>query len=437
MANWHYYTANNEEKIGPITGKELKQLVQQGTITPQTFVEDPSGRTGLAKDVNGLTFPELTLAVESPTVDNPSTVAPFPVSQPVQVPSVAPPPVNVFCTNCGNSISEQAVACMSCGARPVGHKKFCRQCGVALNPEQVVCIKCGAGLTGNSVVSGFAANIASAFQTTDMSKMLNTYFMVFWICMAAGIALILPFAGINIAAQASGGVHPDRQGEFFSTMLPLMLMSYIGYIGLIVGTIFWCMLFYQSWKLIPTSIARTTPGKAVGFLFIPFFNFYWVFVSFLGLSKDMNETLRRRGIQHQVNEGLGLTLCILSILSQLCINLTASFSIIDLLGGLISLAGIIVTVFFTKSVKDGAIALLELGGNLSDALPESTTSVQQVDKTKSWMVSVTIALGSIVLGISLFLIVIDIIVIHEIKSNIPDDFYFSFPTFTALAAKIS
>jgi hypothetical protein len=67
-------------------GKELKQLVQQGTITPQTFVEDPTGRTGLAKDVNGLTFPELTLAVESPSVDNPSTVAPFPVSQPVQVP---------------------------------------------------------------------------------------------------------------------------------------------------------------------------------------------------------------------------------------------------------------------------------------------------------------------------------------------------------------
>jgi hypothetical protein len=94
MANWHYYTANNEEKIGPVTGKELKQLVQQGTITPQTFVEDPTGRTGLAKDVNGLTFPELTLTVETPSAENPSTVAPFPIEQPVQVPPVAPPPVS-------------------------------------------------------------------------------------------------------------------------------------------------------------------------------------------------------------------------------------------------------------------------------------------------------------------------------------------------------
>jgi len=56
-----------------------------------------------------------------------------------------------FCTNCGNPISEQAVACMSCGAKPDGHKKFCRHCGVALNPEQVVCVKCGTGITTASV----------------------------------------------------------------------------------------------------------------------------------------------------------------------------------------------------------------------------------------------------------------------------------------------
>jgi hypothetical protein len=39
---------------------------------------------------------------------------------------------------------------MSCGARPVGHKKFCRHCGVGLNPEQVICIKCGAGISAVS-----------------------------------------------------------------------------------------------------------------------------------------------------------------------------------------------------------------------------------------------------------------------------------------------
>jgi len=59
MANWHYYN-DNREKMGPVTGRELKQLVQQGTVTPETFVEDPTGRTGLAKDVKGLKFPDPT-----------------------------------------------------------------------------------------------------------------------------------------------------------------------------------------------------------------------------------------------------------------------------------------------------------------------------------------------------------------------------------------
>ena len=54
---WHYFN-ENREKIGPFTSRELKQLVQEGTIAQETFIEDPSGRTGLAKDVKGLPFPE-------------------------------------------------------------------------------------------------------------------------------------------------------------------------------------------------------------------------------------------------------------------------------------------------------------------------------------------------------------------------------------------
>ena len=50
--NWHYY-----EKIS-VTSKELKGLALTGQISLETFVEDPSGRTGLAKDVRGLKFGE-------------------------------------------------------------------------------------------------------------------------------------------------------------------------------------------------------------------------------------------------------------------------------------------------------------------------------------------------------------------------------------------
>ena len=53
MAKWHYYNENGE-KIGPLRGRDLKQLAQQGTVTPNTRVEDENGCTALAKNVTGL-----------------------------------------------------------------------------------------------------------------------------------------------------------------------------------------------------------------------------------------------------------------------------------------------------------------------------------------------------------------------------------------------
>jgi hypothetical protein len=50
---------------------------------------------------------------------------------------------------------------------------------------------------------------------------------------------------------------------------------------------------YRFWKLIQDGYAETTPGKAWGFLLIPFFNFYWVFKAFYGLSKNMNSFIDR------------------------------------------------------------------------------------------------------------------------------------------------
>jgi len=63
MTNWYYYN-EHREKIA-VTGGELKQLALKGTVMPETFVETPDGRTGLAKDVKGLTFPEIALLVET------------------------------------------------------------------------------------------------------------------------------------------------------------------------------------------------------------------------------------------------------------------------------------------------------------------------------------------------------------------------------------
>ena len=302
--NYFYFDQTNQ-KQGPVSEQQLKELAAQGIIGPHTPMETDTGHKGVAGQIPGL-FP-----AASP-----------PPPQPVSVPS--PAPKQLFCTNCGQPVSEQAVACMSCGAKPTGHRKFCRHCAAALNPEQVVCVKCGAkvGTTGVDMSQIFGG---------DQAKTLNTYFTVYWISLAVsaffGFFVWIPFIG-QIA------------------------MLIFGVPATIVCMIVRLMLLYYAWKLVPADIARTTPGKAVGFLFIPFFNLYWLFVAYLGLCKDMNKTLQRRGSQYKVDETMGMVYCILSV--------TVLIPLLNILT--VGIGVSIVSIFLCKSYKDGAIALLEQKG---------------------------------------------------------------------------
>jgi hypothetical protein len=55
-------------------------------------------------------------------------------------------------------------------------------------------------------------------------------------------------------------------------------------------------------------------GKAIGFLFIPFFNFYWVFVFWLRLADRINFQFRLRNQAPPVNRGLVLAAVIVGII---------------------------------------------------------------------------------------------------------------------------
>jgi len=327
MTNFYYTDATGQRH--KINDQQLPNWVARGYISPDTPLETEGGHKGLAGQIPGL-------------FDNvlPSD-RPVPVSQPT---------ANLFCTNCGNVVSDRSVACMSCGASPIGHKSFCRHCGVALNPNQIVCIKCGVSLAG----SAGAGNYGTRGNTTDVTKRLNTLFILFLICTIVGLVFYIPSAFLNAIPE-------DDMDEVES-----MGVAFIGFLLLIpfmVSWVFEFMLLYQLWKQIPSNIARTTPGKAVGFSFIPVFNFYWWFVAFWGLCKDMNETLYRRGTSHQVSEGLGLATCIFGIV-HLILAIPVSFAPPGLsipVDILMTLAGSIILICFFKSVKDGGIILLEQG----------------------------------------------------------------------------
>jgi len=60
MASTWYYYDNNGQKQGPMTSGQLKELAEQGMITPETIIENEEGKSASANNVEGLIFAEAT-----------------------------------------------------------------------------------------------------------------------------------------------------------------------------------------------------------------------------------------------------------------------------------------------------------------------------------------------------------------------------------------
>ena len=85
-------------------------------------------------------------------------------------------------------------------------------------------------------------------------------------------------------------------------------------IGLIVAglcfipaVVLLCLFLHKSWSLVQDGKATTTPGMAVGLLFVPLFNLYWLFVAFYGLACELNRVAGDANLSRRVSTGLELT----------------------------------------------------------------------------------------------------------------------------------
>jgi hypothetical protein len=82
----------------------------------------------------------------------------------------------------------------------------------------------------------------------------------------------------------------------------------------ILNTVLIMMILYRAWKAIQGEQVRTTPGKAVGYLFIPLFNFYWVFVAIGGYAAAFNAYAARYRIPaRQLSPALFYAHCVLAL----------------------------------------------------------------------------------------------------------------------------
>jgi len=99
-----------------------------------------------------------------------------------------------------------------------------------------------------------------------------------------------------------------------------LLILAIGLIVMIICFVLFYIILYRLWKFtiakaykLGIVLSIPTAGQAVGYLFIPFFNFYWIFKGIGKLPLDINGIAKRYDIQKLVPDNLGYIIGSLSI----------------------------------------------------------------------------------------------------------------------------
>jgi hypothetical protein len=152
----------------------------------------------------------------------------------------------------------------------------------------------------------------------------------------------------------------------------------------IIITVLSGIFLYRAWAQIQDGRARTTPGKAVGFRFIPFFALYWEFVAVKGLAEDIEDYARARNIAIEpIPRSLTITYCVLMIVAGF-------LSAVPVLGPLLLISLAVVLLILFKKIADASAAIAE--AKLS-AAPAAGTGPAK-DGTVQDAVAIVTALGA-------------------------------------------
>ena len=82
---------------------------------------------------------------------------------------------------------------------------------------------------------------------------------------------------------AGGGISAE---EILPVIVPVAFIAAIAHLTFV----------YRLWNSIRDGSSRMSPGKAVGLLFLPIFNIYWIFQVYGGFATDYNNYVKERGI---------------------------------------------------------------------------------------------------------------------------------------------
>lgn len=229
-----------------------------------------------------------------------------------------------YCTECGAKLEPELKYCIECGMNlPDSENKnlqeevICPHCGDVLEGEEIqgvekslVCPQCKDSIDmTNKVVADddkMSQTKGNTMQTNSDVTTKNFGSIGNYVTVLL-IGLFLIFIGIFGAAG----------GDESAIVIVIM-----GTVSLIIAEIIFLVLLYRMWRFVINESHRyslkpsiDTPGKAVGFLFIPIYNFYWVFQAYGKLPRDLNEIAKTKESSATMSESIGTILAVMNLLS--------------------------------------------------------------------------------------------------------------------------
>jgi hypothetical protein len=207
----------------------------------------------------------------------------------------------------------------------IDEKEICAKCGreiprseqAYVYKDTVVCQLCYDHLLGaKEVSSASATGMEEKLKSKKLSKDLYVHSWVGAVILAVFLQIFGIFLIENSVAPRVG-----------------ILLRLLGSILSIYAVVISCVLYYKMWTAIQDGHASISPGKAVGFLFIPLFNIYWAFCMFVGFAEDYNAFIERHSIDvKKLPVGVFLQYVILSLLVPFLLLLSPILAVLSIQG---------------------------------------------------------------------------------------------------------